>query len=166
MIFLGVGQSLSDCGGARAGSVPDGGGRGEEGRDSFHPPCRKRGVQGIHTRTRCTSWAVLWRVTLLSPLWMLCCPCSWCQRSLHYWSPPGVCQRMAAPQLDVLMETLSALKAQDQKRNDCSLQLPSPFPSPVLSPSPSLAPCPCLGLLHHSCQQGWSPLLPLLSEGS
>uniref|UniRef100_A0A3Q3FL06 Uncharacterized protein n=1 Tax=Kryptolebias marmoratus TaxID=37003 RepID=A0A3Q3FL06_KRYMA len=38
---------------------------------------------------------VLKRVVLLSPLWLLCCPCSWCQRSLQYWSPPGVCGAMA-----------------------------------------------------------------------
>lgn len=56
LIFLGVGQSLSDCGGGRAGSVPDGGGRGEDGRDSFHPPYKKRSVQVIYMRTLISVW--------------------------------------------------------------------------------------------------------------
>lgn len=37
LTFLGAGPSLSVCGGGRLGSVADEGGRGEEGRDSFHP---------------------------------------------------------------------------------------------------------------------------------
>ena len=41
LTFLGVGPSLSVCGGGRVSSVADGGGRGEEGRDSFHPACTK-----------------------------------------------------------------------------------------------------------------------------
>lgn len=179
LILLGVGQSLSDCGGGRAGSVPDGGGRGEDGRDSLHPPCRKRSVHVVYMRARlicvCTTaglWCCRDRVMLRSPLWTLCCPCSWCQRSLQYWSPPAVCQRTAAPRLDVLMETLSALKVQDQKRSGCLLQIPFPCPFHVLSPVPCpfpclcLAPFPCLGLLHHSCLQGWLPPLPSPSAGS
>lgn len=39
LTFLGVGPSLSVCGGGRTGSVADGGGRGEDGRDSFQPAC-------------------------------------------------------------------------------------------------------------------------------
>lgn len=35
--FLGAGPSLSVGGGGRLGSVVDGGGSGEDGRDSFHP---------------------------------------------------------------------------------------------------------------------------------
>lgn len=37
MTFLGAGPSFSVCGGGRLGSVANGGGRGEEGRDSFQP---------------------------------------------------------------------------------------------------------------------------------
>ena len=44
LTFLGVGPSLSVGGGGRVGSVADGGGRGEEGRDSFHPACTEVSV--------------------------------------------------------------------------------------------------------------------------
>lgn len=41
--LLGVGGSLSVCGGGRLGSVvADGGRRGDEERQSFHPACRQR----------------------------------------------------------------------------------------------------------------------------
>lgn len=42
LIFLGIGPSLSVCGGGRVGSEADGRWRGEEGRVSFHPPCEEK----------------------------------------------------------------------------------------------------------------------------
>lgn len=34
------------------GSVADGGGRGEEGRDSFHPACTGNSIQAFYSRTQ------------------------------------------------------------------------------------------------------------------
>lgn len=105
LTFLGVGPSLSVCGGGRAGSVADGGGRGEEGRDSFHPAYTESSIyilyatsQGCYERTTTSHYirAESWGLLFLSPLWWLCFPCSVCQMGPLYWSPPGVCQRMAA----------------------------------------------------------------------
>ena len=45
LTFLGVEPSLSLCGGGKLGSVADGVGRGEEGRDSFHPACTQSSIQ-------------------------------------------------------------------------------------------------------------------------
>lgn len=44
LTFLGAGPSLSVCGGGRLSSVANGGGRGEEGRDSFHPACTESSI--------------------------------------------------------------------------------------------------------------------------
>lgn len=52
LTFLGVGPSLSVCGGGRVSSVADGGGRGEEGRDSFHPACTESSIYEFYTKSQ------------------------------------------------------------------------------------------------------------------
>lgn len=159
--FLGVGGSLSVCGGGRLGSVvADRGRRGDEERHSFHPACRECSHKLFFSCLFSQKSQVSIGLMFLSPPW--CHRGSGTQKDLQCWSSPGLSQ-MTAPQLGVLME-----RTECQRRNGHRPWLLSPSPCLALCP----APCPSpvlslfLGLLLHSFPQGYLPGLPSPSERS
>lgn len=100
--FLGVGGSLSVCGGGRLGSVvADGGRRGDEERHSFHPACRECSHKLFFSCLVSQKSQGSIGLMFLSPPW--CHRGFGTQKDLRCWSSPGLAQ-MAAPQLGVLME--------------------------------------------------------------